>query len=39
MIKLRGMFMLKRAEVEMQLAAEQERLNHIEARLRLIEQD
>jgi DNA-binding transcriptional MerR regulator len=37
--QLRGMLKLKRAEVEMRLAAEQERLARIEARLRLIEME
>jgi DNA-binding transcriptional MerR regulator len=37
--QLRGMLMLKRAEVELRLAAEQERLARIEARLRLIEME
>lgn len=37
--ELRGMLRLKRAEVEQQMAAEQQRLARIEARLRLIEQE
>lgn len=37
--QLRGMLKLKRAEVELRLASEQERLARIEARLRLIEQE
>ncbi len=37
--QLRGMLKLKRAEVEQQLASDQERLARIEARLRQIEQE
>lgn len=37
--ELRGMLRLKRAEVEQQMLAEQQRLARIEARLRLIEQE